>query len=821
MKMEVLTRHQSSEAQIKYRKSALEVYKSKELMAIESPISRGPADEAPRLESAPNRHLRVNVPNIPGRALESAPGAFNSPTFGERMHTTPFDSFSALNPLQYETASDNLTGQVQEPAFQFSPASLPVGAEATGFPRMQSSFDPDLWNPSILSTINWLGMDTGPVDTNGHLATFQNPAYRYSVGVPQAQLLHQTSVPRMAQTSNPLPQSQGHAATDYSRSHSDEHSVDSAVTIESSFDSINVNNDQAEPGEFYVDGEPARLPRVNQKVRHKFNLTMQDYEAMKNCFQETCVTQTAGVPTFYPIEFPPVPFIENLVGLYVDSFQSLFPMLHLPSLVSPKTHWLLLLAMAAIGSHSLELEGSEIFIESMHEFVQRAIVPHETEQSTRPPVDDLTYIQVRLLHLIGVVYGAEDNTQSSTGRIRQTISELYASKIFHIDSQNLATRRDSHSLLLEADWVTWRDEQARCRTAYCIWLLDTMSSFHFQLRPSLRLEDTDWPLPCHERLWNAPSAEEWNRLRTHVPAPPNLLQALQNIYIDKKLSPTLGEFSRILLIHGIFRRTWEVEAYVSQPLSQWEPTAQKQSSSELLPQSTVWPPSIPLFTRWRNSACDCLDILHWSANAAIGSASGIEHPTVMHLHLARVVLLTPYSSIVALAKAIGSTQAPSHISGHRDKILKWTTRDQYKARLAMIHAGVLFWHIRRYSANGFYEPSSVALATLALWAFSAFSPVHHTKSNSAQLDAPATDGDGNSKCNIILLDRPTDDELVQDFVRRGQNMHAHVTGVGDLYGDGAPVRVLEEGRKLLGTLGGWGLKEDWTQMLKRLEDVGR
>lgn len=98
-----------------------------------------------------------------------------------------------------------------------------------------------------------------------------------------------------------------------------------------------------------------------------------DYEAMKNCFQGTCVTQTTSLPTFYPIEFPPVSFIENLIGLYVDSFQSLLPMLHLPSLVSSKTHWLLLLATAAIGSHSLELEGSEIFVESMHEFVQRAI----------------------------------------------------------------------------------------------------------------------------------------------------------------------------------------------------------------------------------------------------------------------------------------------------------------------------------------------------------------------------------------------------------------------------------------------------------------
>lgn len=204
----------------------------------------------------------------------------------------------------------------------------------------------------------------------------------------------------------------------------------------------------------------------------------------------------------------------------------------------------------------------------------------------------------------------------------------------------------------------------------------------------------------------------------------------------------------------------------------------------------------------------------------------------MHLHLARVVLLTPYSSIVALAKALDSEPHPGQTLAHRNAIMKWATRDQYKARLAMIHAGVLFWHVRRYSANGFYEPPSVALATLALWAFSAFSPVVHDENNNnnnsssstsaPQLDAPADSpggGEESAKCNIILLDRPTDDELVQDFVRRGQLMHAHITGVGDLYGPRAPERVLREGRKLLGTLGCWGLKEEWMQILESLEDV--
>lgn len=102
----------------------------------------------------------------------------------------------------------------------------------------------------------------------------------------------------------------------------------------------------------------------------------------------------------------------------------------------------------------------------------------------------------------------------------------------------------------------------------------------------------------------------------------------------------------------------------------------------------------------------------------------MEPPHVMHLHFARVVLLTPHKHIVSLARYLAGETA-SHTSEEaaldRQVIRRWAARDQYKTRLAMIHAGVMFWHVRRFSANGFYEPTSVALSTLAPWAFSAFS----------------------------------------------------------------------------------------------------
>jgi len=139
----------------------------------------------------------------------------------------------------------------------------------------------------------------------------------------------------------------------------------------------------------------------------------------------------------------------------------------------------------------------------------------------------------------------------------------------------------------------------------------------------------------------------------------------------------------------------------------------------------VWLPGIQTYSKWRNSACDCLDILHWHANSVIGAASGMEHPTVLHLHLARVILLTPFRQITQLAHLMTNEPLPTfeedfEIPTLKRHIQRWVLEDQHKARLAMIHAGVLFWHVRRFSADAFYEPSSVFLATLALWAYGTF-----------------------------------------------------------------------------------------------------
>ena len=130
--------------------------------------------------------------------------------------------------------------------------------------------------------------------------------------------------------------------------------------------------------------------------------------------------------------------------------------------------------------------------------------------------------------------------------------------------------------------------------------------------------------------------------------------------------------------------------------------------------------------------------------------------------------------------------------------------DPRKARLCLIHAGVLFWHIRRHSASGFYESSVVLLSTVTLWAFSHFhgtttkTPLQE-EDDGTVIDSPsgATNLEAfDTRVSCISLDRPADYELVQLFIARGDQMKALMAGVDDILAAGSSTRLLREGIKL-------------------------
>jgi hypothetical protein len=309
------------------------------------------------------------------------------------------------------------------------------------------------------------------------------------------------------------------------------------------------------------------------------------------------------------------------------------------------------------------------------------------------------------------------------------------------------------------------------------------------------LDDIKSPLPCHDDIWDNPELILQGKLKF---SELTLMRALELVYIEKRLPPDLGEFSNALLVNAIYRNTHSILLREQNPLNAWSPSAVVRRLNYEAPSSQPFCfPTSPTSIKWRNSACDCLDVLHWPANSRIAERSGSEEHIIMHLHLARLIILTPTEHIQKLASSIISSHQDFSPSGSdtksttRHEILEWAVRDRYKARLSIIHCGALFWHIRRYSRNSILEPYAIYLATLVLWAFCTSMQLPEV------LDAIAQDCESDPEPRFLHLDRPLDDELVQTFVRVGHKMSAYISNVGNILDEGGPTKILNEGIALL------------------------
>ena len=230
--------------------------------------------------------------------------------------------------------------------------------------------------------------------------------------------------------------------------------------------------------------------------------------------------------------------------------------------------------------------------------------------------------------------------------------------------------------------------------------------------------------------------------------------------------------------------------------------------------------------KWRNAACDSLDVLHCTANSR-AAESCWEEPTILYLHLARLKLLSPFVHFQTLAQdpMLRNRGGPSvnksqleRFEHARSQVFQWAIRDQFKARLSVIHAGALLWHVRRFSTDNVIEPFAIYIATLLLWAYSlsvktvkgqgntthqntrcSYPPSTDQMAGDASLadeDNAATD-QSDAEPRLIYLDRPLDDELVQMYIRVGNKVSAQLKGVGDISDDNAPVKILKQGFYLL------------------------
>jgi hypothetical protein len=168
---------------------------------------------------------------------------------------------------------------------------------------------------------------------------------------------------------------------------------------------------------------------------------------------------------------------------------------------------------------------------------------------------------------------------------------------------------------------------------------------------------------------------------------PSLLTAVQLLFREKTFKQDMPEFSKIILLHGVYNEVFQLLKCYNRPLAGWIPTAQRPDAQENIPQHNQERNTKAMLTSWRNASLDCVDVLHWAANGIIAQLAGSEHPTVLHLHFSRVVLLVPHDSILILAASIASLSQDTRLRSVRRpkrqevmlaerEVIEWAQRDE-------------------------------------------------------------------------------------------------------------------------------------------------
>ncbi|KAJ5442736.1 hypothetical protein N7445_005743 [Penicillium cf. griseofulvum] len=742
-------------------------------------------------------------------------------------------------------------------------------------PEVPLDFNPTFFDQSMLSTINWLPGELHSSASSG-LAQSTGVSSQYNQSLRPSIYFSQTAwqppvvsagkmSPLQTERVSRIPSVHVSLKNNMGSPNQHSHGISEPSTHSEPVGSAKGSAD------YYVDGAPSRPPKDEKKhapwsgssvepadigrqllmedgehrfdfpiiselrteqiaediVRFARRIETSTYDEIYRHFVQICCNETTIFKVFESERFPTMDKCNQFILFFFDSFQVVYPILPLSQFDPNTSHWLLTLSIITLGCHVSHISEMEQCTTALHELIRRGI--YLEKEKSRPGQASLEILQAMLFNCIGLFHSRSEREKASAlSTFGDLVTLMKASQLL------APMRTKSNEVSQDTAWVSWIQDEARRRTGYCIWLVDCTLAYYFDNRPLLSLDDGQAALPAHEKLWQARSAETWKLLWAEssgnsypdpktdqcltLTANESLYDAVHILYIEKRVVSGIGEFSHILLIHALYHRMWEVGDYFRRPLSFWNPTAKKQSCETAIPTGSVWLPGIPSYSKWRNSACDCLDILHWTANSTVAKAAGLEHPTILHLHAARLLLLTPFREIRSLAISLATEKqrwSKRHQSLEWQYIWRWMKHDQYKARLSIIHAGVTLWHIRRYSTNAFHEPVAVFTAVLTLWAYgSCHAQTSHESSPRSQARAEPL-----HEPRFVHLDRPCADELVQLFVRDGHGMRGNVTGVGDICGAEGPERMLQVGCEIISGLTAWSISKKFVAILTRLADL--
>jgi hypothetical protein len=377
-----------------------------------------PENEAGHMNSLNSRMLFSDAGGSPHDTRVSLPGYAGLSS----QQSYPQLPAAGVQTFPQETASqiDHRSRDIQQPVAVTSNLNLELAG--VGGQQIQLGFDPPYLDQSMLSTLNWLPNDMFP-DTTSDPSLSRLPPLSDQLGILDEPVSRTAWLPpvsnlRQMSPSVSVRENHSHTPSGHMSLGTDPGSPDrfSRSIGEGSLHS-EPSNATKRSADFYVDGAGARLPKYRRNrtswsissaepiemlspmhqhdTLHQFSFPLiqevradllpdeeaacnrqieaPTYDKIYHSFLQLCRTDNPLYPKFESGNFPSADSLSSFIYLYFDSFQPVYPLFHSPTFNPNSCHWLVTLAVSAVGCRFSGLTPLDECTAAFDEFLRRAI----------------------------------------------------------------------------------------------------------------------------------------------------------------------------------------------------------------------------------------------------------------------------------------------------------------------------------------------------------------------------------------------------------------------------------------------------------------
>ncbi|KAE8365585.1 hypothetical protein BDV27DRAFT_156772 [Aspergillus caelatus] len=496
---------------------------------------------------------------------------------------------------------------------------------------------------------------------------------------------------------------------------------------------------------------------------------------------------------FKKFAFPDANRLNCLVQVYFEYFHSQMPFIH-PVMLESDGSWILVLALAVIGSQYTRMAMGKEYIIVLSELLRRAI-PLDAVKALQ--FDAMTLAQSTLLLNVNLVFNGFRDNIINLQFLRTWLATLIRPFLNPHSRRDSALLDASQTVNIYDRWHAWLQAEAHTRLVYAFFLLDSFCVVFLDMQPSYSMDDFEHRLPYPDELWSSQDAHSWEEHFQSCQETPaiTIREFLSSSCINDLSLEQLPWFNRLALLLGLF-------------VGEKQAVNTCQFSARLLVPSGN-PCTLPYLQETPNSY-PSLDPRYQLLDpnfTPTKSASAFAECFTICYHLTSILRYTSVRDILAYTGWL-VTNVESIAAGKR--IAQMMEKDTERARRCVVHAGAIIREIRGGLAPACYHCFSLLFAFLYLWVYERFHTSTTTKGPRSTQPSPH---------RLLRIDRDPDPVLKKQWIAGDANCRPYLTGVGLLLEPGASTRLLRECQRILGSYDAWPhLRTGFISALNELVD---